>query len=246
MAIFEALQTHEGAIEVAEPGVTLRLYYRAGALHFASNGACDASNPVTGAGIDNARALGIDYASQAKRLLEGTYRKAACGARALGLHSRVFAAPARTRKFGAGRTTRLGFDRCDSTPTNALWTGWKRSGSRSGHGLRVSTLQGRMQSASTPAPPLSLSLSAETFPLRYGSRPPLQRRRPSAAAGGAVPARCGNRATGSSRKATEPASVMTIASTVAKIGRSMKKLLTKRGAPRRERQAVVSERACRT
>src|ERR1700686_5023087 len=42
---------------------------------------------------------------------------------------------------------------------------------------------------------------------------------------------CGNRATGSSRKAMRPASVMTIASTVAKIGRSLKKLLTKRGGP---------------
>ena len=51
---------------------------------------------------------------------------------------------------------------------------------------------------------------------------------------------CGNRATGSSRKATEPASVMTIASTVAKIGRSMKKLLTKRGAPRRASGTAVA------
>jgi len=34
---------------------------------------------------------------------------------------------------------------------------------------------------------------------------------------------CGKRATGSNRKATAPASVMAIASTVAKIGLSMKK-----------------------
>ncbi len=42
---------------------------------------------------------------------------------------------------------------------------------------------------------------------------------------------CGKRATGSSRNATAPASVMTIASTVANIGRSMKKLLTAHAAP---------------
>ena len=57
---------------------------------------------------------------------------------------------------------------------------------------------------------------------------------------------CGNRATGSSRNAMAPASVMTIASTVAKIGRSMKKLLTKRVARRRPLPAVVRGRACRT
>ena len=64
---------------------------------------------------------------------------------------------------------------------------------------------------------------------------------------------CGKRATGSSRKAMEPASVMTIASTVAKIGRSMKKLLTKRAAPPRRRTPRASAaygypraRACRT
>jgi len=57
---------------------------------------------------------------------------------------------------------------------------------------------------------------------------------------------CGKRAIGSSRKAIRPASVIRIASTVAKIGRSMKKLLMKHAVLRWARRAVVPAPACRT
>src|SRR5271154_2308160 len=57
---------------------------------------------------------------------------------------------------------------------------------------------------------------------------------------------CGKRATGNNRKATSPASVMTIASTVAKIGRSKKKLLTTSVARPQDRPlARPQERAWR-
>ncbi len=65
-----------GAECIAEPklyGATIRVYIHAGDLYCATNVAHDGGNPLVGAGIDNSRSLGIDYGSQAARILLTRY-----------------------------------------------------------------------------------------------------------------------------------------------------------------------------
>ncbi len=63
---------------VAEPklyGSTIRVYSHNGDLYCASDVAHDGGNPLVGAGIDNSRALGIDYGGQAAGILTRRYPK---------------------------------------------------------------------------------------------------------------------------------------------------------------------------
>ena len=148
-AMFEALTLHEGAIEVMEPGVTMRLYDRSGSLHFATDAAFDGGNPVTGAGIENARALGIDYASQAMRLLEGSYRKSAALAR-LG-YVLVFSLllPERESIVPIDRPDLVLTDVID--PDHFFVDRLEKERIAEDYGLAVSTLHGRLLSAATPS-----------------------------------------------------------------------------------------------
>ncbi len=75
-SLIEALTDGEGVIETKEPGIAVRLYYHKGKYHFASNNTHDGSEGLVGAGIDNARALGIDIASQARNICDRSYAKA--------------------------------------------------------------------------------------------------------------------------------------------------------------------------
>lgn len=82
-ALIDFLAEGEAVIEVREPGIAVRLYHHAGKAYFATNVSPDGSEPLTGAGIENARALGLDVGSQARRLCDQicpkAYRLAALG-----------------------------------------------------------------------------------------------------------------------------------------------------------------------
>jgi hypothetical protein len=61
---------------IAEPklfGETIRVYNHGGDLYCATDVTHDGGNPLVGAGIENARTLGIDYGSQAARILSEKY-----------------------------------------------------------------------------------------------------------------------------------------------------------------------------
>lgn len=63
---------------VVEPkihGETIRVFARAGELYCATDAAFDGGNPLVGAGIENSRALGVDYGHQAARVLTERYAK---------------------------------------------------------------------------------------------------------------------------------------------------------------------------
>jgi hypothetical protein len=74
--MIQALTDGEGVIEAKEPGIAVRLYYEKRRYVFASNNTHDASEGLVGAGIENARALGIDIAAQAKAICDREYAKA--------------------------------------------------------------------------------------------------------------------------------------------------------------------------
>lgn len=74
--LFRALRDGEVIVEKKEDGVNIRLYVHEGASFFATRDVFDGGNPLVAAGIENVRALGIDYGAQAKALVDKHYPKA--------------------------------------------------------------------------------------------------------------------------------------------------------------------------
>lgn len=75
--VLAAAQEGDAVVERKEDGVTIRVYHHGGYFYCATNDVYDGGNPLVGAGIENVRSLGIDYGSQASRILESQYRRAA-------------------------------------------------------------------------------------------------------------------------------------------------------------------------
>ena len=73
---FRAMRDGEVIVEKKEDGVNIRLYKQGDTYQFATRDVYDGSNPLVAAGIENVRALGIDYGAQARRLLDALYPKA--------------------------------------------------------------------------------------------------------------------------------------------------------------------------
>lgn len=74
--LFRALRDGEVTVEKKEDGVNIRLYMRNAQPLFATRDVYDGGNPLVAAGIENVRALGIDYGAQAKQLVDKMYPKA--------------------------------------------------------------------------------------------------------------------------------------------------------------------------
>jgi len=70
-----AAEGSELTVESKPHGVTVRVYTHDRELYAATDVAHDGGNPLVGAGIDNSRALGIDYGSQAARIVAARYPK---------------------------------------------------------------------------------------------------------------------------------------------------------------------------
>lgn len=71
--LFRALRDGEVIVEKKEDGVNIRLYKHNKAYGFATRDVYDGSNPLVSAGIENVRGLGIDYGTQARRLMDKRY-----------------------------------------------------------------------------------------------------------------------------------------------------------------------------
>jgi hypothetical protein len=65
----------EAVVEPKIPGQTIRVYAHNGDLYCATDVSFDGGNPLVGAGIENSRALGIDYGHQAARIISERYPK---------------------------------------------------------------------------------------------------------------------------------------------------------------------------
>jgi hypothetical protein len=82
-AFIDCLKNHEAVIETKEPGQAVRLYCQNGSYYFATRATHDGREPLTGAGIDNAKTLGVTLASQARRICDadcpGAYKLASLG-----------------------------------------------------------------------------------------------------------------------------------------------------------------------
>jgi hypothetical protein len=66
----------EAAVENKADGSNIRVYQHKGELFYATTDVYDGGSPLVGTGIDNVRALGIDYGAQAGRLLSAFYPRA--------------------------------------------------------------------------------------------------------------------------------------------------------------------------
>ncbi|MBV9849692.1 MAG: hypothetical protein JO250_08385 [Armatimonadetes bacterium] len=73
---FRALRDGEVIVEKKEDGVNIRLYKHGDQYLFATRDVYDGGNPLVAAGIENVRALGIDYGAQARQLMDKLYPKA--------------------------------------------------------------------------------------------------------------------------------------------------------------------------
>ena len=71
--LFRALRDGEVIVEKKEDGVNIRLYKHDKAYGFATRDVYDGSNPLVSAGIENVRGLGIDYGTQARKLMDKRY-----------------------------------------------------------------------------------------------------------------------------------------------------------------------------
>ena len=71
--LFRALRDGEVIVEKKEDGVNIRLYKHHKAYGFATRDVYDGSNPLVSAGIENVRGLGIDYGTQARKLIDRRY-----------------------------------------------------------------------------------------------------------------------------------------------------------------------------
>lgn len=74
--LFRALRDGEVIVEKKEDGINIRLYKHGDDYFFATRDVYDGGNPLVAAGIENVRALGLDYGAQARQLLETHYPKA--------------------------------------------------------------------------------------------------------------------------------------------------------------------------
>jgi hypothetical protein len=74
--LFRALRDGEVITERKEDGVNIRLYKRDRDYLFATRDVHDGGNPLVAAGIENIRGLGIDYATQARSLIDKLYPRA--------------------------------------------------------------------------------------------------------------------------------------------------------------------------
>ena len=79
-SLFRALRDGEVTVEKKEDGVNIRLYRhgdkRDSPYLFATRDVYNGSNPLVSAGIENVRGLGIDYGSQARKLIDKLYPQA--------------------------------------------------------------------------------------------------------------------------------------------------------------------------
>ncbi len=71
--LFRALRDGEVIVEKKEDGVNIRLYKHNKAYLFATRDVYDGGNPLVSAGIENVRGLGIDYGTQARKLIDKRY-----------------------------------------------------------------------------------------------------------------------------------------------------------------------------
>jgi len=74
--IIGVIQDSEAVIENKVDGTNVRVYQHKGELFYATTDVYDGGSPLVGTGIDNVRALGIDYGAQAGRLLHSFYPQA--------------------------------------------------------------------------------------------------------------------------------------------------------------------------
>ena len=78
--LFRALRDGEVIVEKKEDGVNIRLYQHGDKKNdgylFATRDVYDGGNPLVSAGIENVRGLGIDYGSQARKLMDKLYPQA--------------------------------------------------------------------------------------------------------------------------------------------------------------------------
>jgi hypothetical protein len=70
------IRESEAVIENKVDGTNVRVYQHKGELFYATIDVYDGGSPLVGTGIDNVRALGIDYGAQAGRLLHAFYTQA--------------------------------------------------------------------------------------------------------------------------------------------------------------------------
>ncbi len=74
--LFRALRDGEVIVEKKEDGVNIRLYKHGKTYGFATRDVYDGGNPLVSAGIENVRGLGIDYGTQARKLIDKRYPQA--------------------------------------------------------------------------------------------------------------------------------------------------------------------------
>jgi hypothetical protein len=74
--IIGVISDSEAVIENKIDGTNVRVYQHKGELFYATTEVYDGGSPLVGTGIDNVRALGIDYGAQAGRLLHAFYPQA--------------------------------------------------------------------------------------------------------------------------------------------------------------------------
>jgi hypothetical protein len=74
--IINVIRDNEVVIENKIDGTNIRVYQHKGELFYATTDVYDGGNPLVGTGIENVRALGIDYGAQAGRLLHAFYPQA--------------------------------------------------------------------------------------------------------------------------------------------------------------------------
>ena len=79
-SLFRALRDGEVTVEKKEDGVNIRLYRhgdkKGSPYLFATRDVYDGDNPLVSAGLENVRGLGIDYGSQARKLIDKMYPQA--------------------------------------------------------------------------------------------------------------------------------------------------------------------------
>ena len=74
--LINVIRETEAVIENKIDGTNVRVYQHKGELFYATTEVYDGGCPLVGTGIDNVRALGIDYGAQAGRLLHSFYPQA--------------------------------------------------------------------------------------------------------------------------------------------------------------------------
>lgn len=140
------IRDSEAVIENKIDGTNVRVYQHKGELFYATTDVYDGGSPLVGTGIDNVRALGIDYGAQAGRLLHAFYPQAEKLA-ALG-YVMVFemALPERETAVPAHRADLILLDVID--PDYVFVDRMEKERIAEDYGLRVTPLHGRLQGKS--------------------------------------------------------------------------------------------------